>query len=1244
MEELIPTLQEEGEEVIDTLREEGEETIDTVQEQTIIAGVQTINGKAGDLDLKTINDQDLLTAGNLSLATSAQLQAETEAREQADQTLQSAIDGKQAQLTNTQLAAVNSGIDSTKVGQIATNAENITSLQSSKQDKLSDAQLAAVNSGIDSTKVGQIATNKSDIATLQANKQDKLTQTQLNAVNSGIDQTKVAQIATNTGNITSNTGRIATIEGKIPGAATSTNQLADKNYVDNSIATNTANYISDDGEPFQSLADLEAYSGTLTNNDYAFVVSTDSAGNLLYTRYKYNADLDLWAEEYTISNPTFTSTQWAAIDSGVTANDVTQIGTNKSDIANLQSGKQDALSQTQLDAINSGIDATKVQQIADNATAIATKQDKLIAGTNIQIAADGKTISATDTTYSAGTGIDLTGTTFSVDSSVVALQSDLPTKTSDLTNDGADGTSTYVENDDLTTALAGKQNTLTAGANVQIAGDTISATDTTYTAGTGLTLAGIEFSVTEPVPAGFFSNANATQEGTGTSYTLNDTVEAPIDSVELKGDTYQNGNPTPDAPINVNVVTGDQTIKLTGKNLCSSATVRSTTHIDFVADCAAITSNKVVLSAITNDTVSNASVYVFVDDVDLHQSAGAFSGTAGQRGYAVLTLQQTVMDAIRAGKTLKLDLYKGSGSFSSVSNAQIELGDQMTDYESYRAQSYTIELGSIELCKIGTYQDYIWKDGDTWKVHKAVKKVLLDGSEAISESTVGTDFSAYYIAMSDVKPNGDAMSDYFLQITSNEAVNAQKAGLTPHASLQRLYIDIPNALKPLSTWLSTHNTTVYYALDTPTDTAITNSTLIAQLNALAQAKTYAPRTNVITSAVSPNLPAIAWLKVYNDNMAGVEGAIGNVNDTLGGKASKDFALEQGSVTPSFTGLIPIKTFTWTVADTTYRPVYQMDNTDWANDNMDITVAYRITVTGTGISQIADIIDRWHYPTTAPVTSMMNRSLSGSNATTGFRILRAVYPNTSGLNNNTYKIGQEIQNYNSTSRTIKVEVFKTDPKVTWNETKPAGSIYAGSTYQSNNNLTVGTNRGWLLRQPTVLNASSANSATRISSYESATVASSVIKAGATALVANHLAFQATDGLIYDISNTTKNMVCDDNAKIGFISNAISANGAIDTTYMRQLYNLPSTAVGYIPHATIALGDRVYLRCTMDGSGNIHSDNYLATSMSAGYTWVSFGMATAADTIYMDARRPMFYTLDVNGKLTHINGLPIAGGGA
>lgn len=54
-------------------------------------------------------------------------------------------------------------------------------------------QQDALDSGIDATKVAQIATNTSNIAL----KQNKLTSTQLNAVNSGATSAKITQITTN---------------------------------------------------------------------------------------------------------------------------------------------------------------------------------------------------------------------------------------------------------------------------------------------------------------------------------------------------------------------------------------------------------------------------------------------------------------------------------------------------------------------------------------------------------------------------------------------------------------------------------------------------------------------------------------------------------------------------------------------------------------------------------------------------------------------------------------------------------------------------------------------------------------------------------------------------------------------------------------------------------------------------------------------------------------------------------------
>lgn len=115
--------------------------------------------------------------------------------------------------------------------------------------------------------------------------------------------------------------RVSAIEGKVPSAASTVNQLADKNFVNSSIATETANYISDNGDPFTSVAALQAYSGTVTNNDYAFVTGTDAEGNTYYDRYKatVSGGTTTWAKEYRLNNSSFTSDQWAAINSMITS-------------------------------------------------------------------------------------------------------------------------------------------------------------------------------------------------------------------------------------------------------------------------------------------------------------------------------------------------------------------------------------------------------------------------------------------------------------------------------------------------------------------------------------------------------------------------------------------------------------------------------------------------------------------------------------------------------------------------------------------------------------------------------------------------------------------------------------------------------------------------------------------------------------------------------------------------------------
>lgn len=142
------------------------------------------------------------------------------------------------------------------------------------------------------------------------------------------------QIESTQGEISEAQSDIAGIKALIPNAASASNGLADKNFVNSTVGTNTANYIYStdiEGEhvPFSSVEELEAYSGTVTNNDYAFVTGVDEVGNVFFDRYKASVidNAVTWAKEYRLNNSSFTAEQWAAIQSGITAEKLAQLET-----------------------------------------------------------------------------------------------------------------------------------------------------------------------------------------------------------------------------------------------------------------------------------------------------------------------------------------------------------------------------------------------------------------------------------------------------------------------------------------------------------------------------------------------------------------------------------------------------------------------------------------------------------------------------------------------------------------------------------------------------------------------------------------------------------------------------------------------------------------------------------------------------------------------------------------------------
>ena len=159
-----------------------------------------------------------------------------------------------------------------------------------------------------------------------------------------VEQALQNAIDTNASEISGLREDMTEIESYIPSSTSADNQLADKDFVNSSINNMAAFYITSDaqGEAFATRADLlnataYYYGGQPrmpTQNDYAIVLADESQpkgvdGSYPTTRYSYQGGTypsGQWAFQYIVNNTSLTQAQVNAINSGITAELVEQIG------------------------------------------------------------------------------------------------------------------------------------------------------------------------------------------------------------------------------------------------------------------------------------------------------------------------------------------------------------------------------------------------------------------------------------------------------------------------------------------------------------------------------------------------------------------------------------------------------------------------------------------------------------------------------------------------------------------------------------------------------------------------------------------------------------------------------------------------------------------------------------------------------------------------------------------------------
>ena len=169
------------------------------------------------------------------------------------------------------------------------------------------------------------------------------------------------------------------------------------------------------------------------------------------------------------------------------------------------------------------------------------------------------------------------------------------------------------------------------------------------------------------------------------------------------------------------------------------------------------------------------------------------------------------------------------------------------------------------LGKIDDSQDKIYTDGADWYVRKEIDKITFYGASA-ENWTAGTLTSLRYVVGINVDGKKYSASnsiyglksDRNLPNKSSEADALEQNDYTFRGTTygNRLWYFLPKsefvgstAAEIVTEWktmLATNPATVYYALETPTDTKITNADLIAQLDALKKTKLFQGQNNLAT--------------------------------------------------------------------------------------------------------------------------------------------------------------------------------------------------------------------------------------------------------------------------------------------------------------------------------------------------------------------------------------------------------------
>lgn len=368
-------------------------------------------------------------------------------------------------------------------------------------------------------------------------------------------------------------------------------------------------------------------------------------------------------------------------------------------------------------------------------------------------------------------------------------------------------------------------------------------------------------------------------------------------------------SPNPDYPQDVQVVTGEQTVEVHGKNLFDKVAEVATSPNYSLNPNGTITTNasnaqtgrRYMTLTMSPGTytlsfrpyfsgVQKPAIRFTIRNMDTSTDYVVKNINNPENG-AVQVNSFTVENTTSVGFCIIPQARLEDGQTFYFYDTQLEQGSA-TAYEPYQSQSYTINLGSIELCKIGNYRDNIfnndpnedWYNPDlednAWYMHKAVRHLQLPISGMNnSDSNPGWINQTQLKADLGTTSGGQIYTDTTMVTNIAGLVTSESRSVTKNFNGNNALLLLPTDYygndHTQTYWKTNYADLVvdfYYGINgTIIDTQITDATLVGQLNALSAMKLFISENNLTIQATGTNLPAPLSFKYYTTvSMTGAE--------------------------------------------------------------------------------------------------------------------------------------------------------------------------------------------------------------------------------------------------------------------------------------------------------------------------------------------------------------------------------------